>query len=348
VTLPARKYNDTTADAYFQQLLARASRLPGAQSAAAVSYLPITGSDNGWSIMIDGRVLKTIAESPSARPENVTPDYFRAMSIRLIRGRLFNDQDRMGAPLVAVISEGMAKKLWPGVDPIGHTLKMFNDKAPWVTIVGVVADVRARGFQKQIPETMYFPYSQSGQSTYGMPFSMTLVVRATRNPAALTAPLRSIVRELDATVPISAVATMEQVVGDSIAGRRFATTLLAGFAALALALAGLGIYGVISYGVSQRTYEIGVRMAMGASPTSIMQLVMGEGGRMTGLGLVLGLMGGVAVDRLLRTMLVGVTATDLPTFLGVSAMLALVAAGACLLPARRATAVSPTEALRNS
>lgn len=348
VTLPGRKYNDTTADAYFQQLLARASRLPGATSAAAVSYLPITGSDNGWSIMIDGRVLKTIAESPSARPENVTPDYFRAMSIRLIRGRVFNDHDRMGAPLVAVISEGMAKKLWPGVDPIGHTLKMFNDKAPWVTIVGVVADVRARGFQKQIPETMYFPYSQSGQSAYSMPFSMTLVVRATRNPAALTAPLRSIVRELDATVPISAIATMEQVVGDSIAGRRFATTLLAGFAVLALALAGLGIYGVISYGVSQRTYEFGVRMAMGASPTSIMQLVMGEGGRMTALGLVLGLMGGVAVDRLLRTMLVGVTATDLPTFLGVSAMLALVAAGACLLPARRATAVSPTEALRNS
>jgi putative ABC transport system permease protein len=348
VTLPARKYNDTTADAYFQQLLARASRLPGAKSVAAVSYLPISGGDNGWSIMIDGRVLKTIAESPSARPENVTPDYFRAMSIRLVRGRVFTERDRMGAPLVAVISDGMAKKLWPGVDPIGHTLKMFNAEAPWVTIVGVVADVRARGFQKEIPETMYFPYSQSGQSSYGVPFSMTLVVRATGNPTALTPPLRSIVREMNPTVPISAIATMEQVVGDSIAGRRFATTLLAGFAALALALAGIGIYGVISYGVSQRTYEIGVRIAMGASPTSIMQLVMGEGGRMTAVGLALGLIGAIVVDRLLRTMLVGVTATDLPTLLGVSAMLALVAACACLLPARRATAVSPVEALRNS
>jgi predicted lysophospholipase L1 biosynthesis ABC-type transport system permease subunit len=254
----------------------------------------------------------------------------------------------MGAPLVAVISDGMAKKLWPGVDPIGHTLKMFNAEAPWVTIVGVVADVRARGFQKEIPETMYFPYSQSGQSSYGVPFSMTLVVRATGNPTALTPPLRSIVREMNPTVPISAIATMEQVVGDSIAGRRFATTLLAGFAALALALAGIGIYGVISYGVSQRTYEIGVRIAMGASPTSIMQLVMGEGGRMTAVGLALGLIGAIVVDRLLRTMLVGVTATDLPTLLGVSAMLALVAACACLLPARRATAVSPVEALRNS
>jgi len=348
VTLPPRKYNDTTADAYFQQLVARASRLPGAQTAAAVSYLPISGSDNGWSIMIDGRVVKTIAESPAARPENVTPDYFRAMSIKLVRGRLFTEQDRMGAPLVAVISEGMAKKLWPGIDPIGRTLKMFNDKAPWVTIVGIVADVRARGFQKDIPETMYFPYGQSGQSTYGLPFSMTIIVRASGNPVGLIAPLRNIIREIDATVPISKVATMDQIVGSSISDRRFATTLLAGFAALALALAGIGIYGVISYGVSQRTYEIGVRMAMGATPASIMRLVMREGGRMTVVGLVLGLIGAVAIDRLLRTMLVGVSATDIPTLLGVSGVLAAVAAGACLLPARRATGVSPTEALRNN
>jgi predicted permease len=246
VTLPGRKYNDTTADAYFQQLLSRASKLPGAKTAAAVSYLPISGSDNGWSIMIDGRVLKTIAESPSARPENVTPEYFRAMSIRVVRGRAFDDQDRMSAPLVAVISEGMARKLWPGVDPIGHTLKMFTETAPWVTIVGVVADVRARGFQKQVPETMYFPYSQSGQSAYGLPYSMTLVVRATGDASALTGSLRSVLRALDPTVPISAVATMDQVVGGSIASRRFATTLLAGFAMLALGLAGIGIYGVIA------------------------------------------------------------------------------------------------------
>jgi putative ABC transport system permease protein len=348
VTLPPGKYNDTTADAYLQQLLARASRLPRARAAAAVSYLPISGSDNGWSIMIDGRVLKTIAESPSARPENVTPDYFRAMSIRVIRGRGFTEQDRMGAPLVAVISDGMAKKLWPGVDPIGHTLKMFSEEKPWVTIVGVVADVRARGFQNTIPETMYFPYSQSGQSSYGLPYSMTLVVRATGKATELTAPLRNVVRELDSTVPISSIASMDQIVGDSIASRRFATTLLAGFAALALALAGIGIYGVISYGVSQRTYEIGVRMAMGASPGSIMRLVMSEAGRMTVIGLALGLVGAVLVDRLMRTMLVGVSATDAPTLLAVSAVLAAVAATACLLPARRATAVSPTEALRNN
>jgi putative ABC transport system permease protein len=330
-------------------LLARASRLPRARAAAAVSYLPISGSDNGWSIMIDRRVLKTIAESPSARPENVTPDYFRAMSIRVLRGRGFTEQDRMGAPLVAVISEGMAKKLWPGVDPIGHTLKMFGggDKS-WATIVGVVADVRARGFQKTIPETMYFPYSQSGQSSYGVPYTMTLVVRSTGNAAELTTPLRNVVRELDPTVPISAIASMDQVVGDSIASRRFATTLLAGFAVLALALAGIGIYGVISYGVSQRTYEIGVRMAMGASPGSIMRLVMSEGGRMTVIGLVLGLIGAVMVDRFMRTMLVGVSATDAATLLAASAVLAAVAATACLLPARRATAVSPTEALRNN
>lgn len=348
ITLPLLKYNDTTADAYYRQALERIRVLPGVKSAAGVGYLPISGSDNGWSIMLDGRVLKTIAEAPAAKPVQVTPDFFATMGTKLLHGRVFTAQDRMGAPPVAVVSEGMAKKLWPGVDPIGHTLKMFNDKAPWVTIVGVVEDVRSRGIQASIPETMYFPYSQSGATAYYQPYTVTLVVRAIGNPAALATPVRAVARSLDATVAISQVLTMEQVVGDSIASRRFATVLLAGFAALALALAGIGIYGVISYGVSQRTYEIGVRMAMGATPAAIMRLVMREGGRMTALGFLIGVVGSVLVDRLLVAMLVGVSATDALTFAVLTAVLGAVAACACLLPARRATAVSPTEALRNN
>lgn len=348
LTLPPTGYDDTTTDAFFRQAIARVRALPGVKSAAAIGYLPITGAENGWSIMVDGKVVKTIAESPSAKPNQVTPGLFQVMGTKLLRGRYFTDQDRMGAPPVAIISEGMAKKLYPGVDPIGHTLKMFNDRSPWVTIVGVVEDVRSRGYQNDIPPTMYFPYSQSATSAYYMPRSVTIVARTARNPTLVIPSMRGVVRSLDPRVAVSDVATMEQVVGGSISSRRFATTLLAGFAVLALTLAGIGIYGVISYGVSQRTYEIGVRMAMGASSASITRLVMSEGGRMTVVGLVIGLVGAIGVDRLLQTMLVGVGTADGPTLAGVTILLAVVAACACALPARRATAVSPTEALRNN
>lgn len=348
VTLPSKKYNDTTAVAFFDDAIEKTRRLPGVASAAAVSYLPIDGSDNGWSIMLDGVVLKTIADAPYARPEHVTPSYFETMGIRVRRGRAFTDQDRDGAPYVAVISEGMARKMWPGVDPIGHTLKMFGDKAPWVTIVGVAADVRARGYQGDVPPTMYFPYAQSAKSAYIAPLSMTIVARVDGDPNAFALPMRRVVRDLDKVAAVSNVASMDDIVGDSIASRRFTTALLGAFAALALVLAGIGIYGVISYGVSQRRYEIGVRMAMGASPGSIVRLVAGEGGRMTAVGLIVGLAGAAAVQRLLASLLVGVTPTDAPTFVIVILLLGAVAALACAVPARRATAVSPTEALRNN
>jgi len=241
----------------------------------------------------------------------------------------------------------MAKKLWPGVDPIGHTLKMFDPKAPWVTIVGVVGDVHARGFQEDVPPAMYFPYSQSATSAYYQPSSMTLVVRTIGDPAQMAPAVRGIVRALDAQVPISRVATMADVIARSIASRRFTTLLLGSFAAVALALAGIGIYGVIAYGVSQRTYEIGVRLALGASTASVIRLVMAEGVGMTVAGAALGLAGALVIDRLLRSLLVGVTIADPTTLVVVVGVLAAVAACAFALPARRATAVSPTEALRN-
>jgi predicted permease len=348
VTMPRPRYNDTTSDAFIRQTLARIRQVPGVEAASAVSYLPISGSDNAWSILIDGHVLTRISDAPFAKPENVTPDYFRAMSIRLLRGRTFTEQDRMGAPPVAIISDGMAKKWWPNVDPIGHQIRMFGSEATWATIVGVVADVRARGFQQDIPETMYFPYSQSGQTSYGVPSAMTLVVKAARDPSTLAPAVRRIVHDADRTIPISAVTTMDRVVFDSIASRRFATVLLLGFALLALTLAGIGIYGVMSYGVSQRRGEIGIRVAMGASPGSIARLVASEAGRVTVIGLALGLAGSWLVGRLIQAMLVGVGRTDPATMAGVLVALATVAACASLIPTRRATAVSPTEALRSS
>jgi len=347
LTIPPRRYNDTTADEFFRQVLERVRHLPGVQSAALDGALPISGDESGWSIMLDGRVVKNISEAPYAKPEQVTPGYFQTFGIPLVSGRAFTEADRRGAPPVAVINRAMAKKLWPGVDPIGHTLKMFNPSSPWVTIVGVVGDVRARGFQQDAPETMYFPYSQSGSSAYFQPGSMTLVVKTAGDAASMTPAVRGVVRGIDAQVPVSRVATMEEVVTRSIASRRFTTILLGGFATIALALAGIGIYGVIAYGVSQRTFEIGVRVALGASAASVVQLVMAEGVRMTLAGLTVGLIGALAIDRLLRGLLVGVTTTDPTTFAVVVGVLLAVAACACALPARRATAVSPTEALRN-
>jgi putative ABC transport system permease protein len=348
ITMPRPRYNDTTSDELIRQVIGRIERVPGVEAASAVSSLPISGGDNEWSIVIDGHVVTRIADAPFAHPENVTPDYFRAMSIRLLRGRAFTDQDRMGAAPVAIVSDGMAKKLWPGVDPIGHQLRMFGSDATWATIVGVVADVRALGFQQDIPKTMYFPYAQSGQTSYAVPSSMTLVVKTAGDPAAAAPAVRRIVREADRTIPVSAVSAMDRIVGDSIASRRFATALLLGFALLALLLAGIGIYGVMSYGVSQRRGEIGIRVAMGASPASIARLVVGEAGRVTAIGLVLGLGGALAVGRLIQAMLVGVGRTDPATMAGVVAALSVVAACACLIPTRRATAVSPTEALRDA
>jgi len=346
VTLPQRKYSDTTADAFFRQLIDRARHLPGVQTAAAVSALPITGDDSFWSIMIDGHVVKTIAEAPGAKPQFATPGFFAAMGVKITRGREFTDQDRLGAPPVGVVSEGMAKKLWPGVNPIGHTFKMFNETSPWITIVGVAADVGSRGFQQDIPPTMYIPYAQAGTSSYGMQRTLTLLVRTAGNPAAMTQTVRTLIRNADPSAAISKVAAMDEVLGDSIASRRFTTVLLGGFAAIALALAGIGIYGVISYGVSQRTYEIGVRMAVGASAAAVLRLVMREGADLTLIGLALGLAGALIVDRLLQSLLVGVSPGDVVTLGLVSAVLAVVAGVACAVPARRATRVSPTEALR--
>jgi putative ABC transport system permease protein len=347
LTLPPRAYTDTTADQLYRDIVERVGRLPGVRSAALDGAIPIAGSDNSWSIMIDGRVVKTIAEAPAAKPDQVTTDYFKTLSIKLVRGRVFNATDRMGAAPVAVVNETMAKQLWPGVDPVGHTLKMFNPSSPWVTIVGLVGDVRARGFQGDVPPTVYFPYSQSGTSAYSMPATMTLLIKATGDPSALVPSIRAVIRAAEPRMPIEQVLTMDQIVGRSIASRTFTTILLAAFSAIALLLAGLGIYGVIAYGVSQRTFEIGVRLALGASQRSVLGLIVREGLRLSAVGLVVGLAGGLAVMRLLRTLLVGVTALDIPTLICVSIVLAAVAACASLLPARRATVVSPTEALRN-
>ncbi|MEP6691798.1 MAG: ABC transporter permease [Gemmatimonadaceae bacterium] len=347
LSLPPKAYEtDERIVAFYQQLTERVRAIPGVRAAAVAGQLPMAGGLSMWSIFLDGRVVKVISEAPSAAPQQVTADYFQAMRIPVVRGRAFTDADRDGAPFVTVVNETMAKQFWPGQDAIGHTLKMFNDKSPWATIVGVVKDVRSGGIQEDVPPTMYFPHAQAGKSAYYAPRGMTIAVRTTGEPSSVVPAVRAAVRALDASVPVSLVRPMDEIVSASIASRRFSTALLATFAALALVLAGIGIYGVIAYGVSQRTYEIGLRMALGAQRRSVMALVMTQGMRMAMLGLALGIAGALAVTRALGSLLVGVTAVDVPTLGAVSVALAVVAALACLLPARRATNVSPTEALR--
>jgi predicted lysophospholipase L1 biosynthesis ABC-type transport system permease subunit len=207
--------------------------------------------------------------------------------------------------------------------------------------------VRGRGYLRDIPETMYVPYSQSAGSAYFLPRTATLIVRAVGDPLRLARAVRAAVRTEDPRIPVSAPSTMDAVVGHSIASRVFTTLLLAGFAALALGLAGIGIYGVIAYGVSQRTQEIGIRMALGASAGSVLEIMLREGAQLVGIGMGLGLFGAALVDRLLRSLLVGVAPADMPTLGGVCILLAGVAACASILPAWRASTVSPTEALRS-
>jgi putative ABC transport system permease protein len=268
------------------------------------------------------------------------------MGIPVLRGREFTAEDRADAPLVALVNETAVKKLWPNKNPIGGTIRMHNPTAPWATVIGVVKDVRSSGYQEDVPPTMYFPHAQAGQSAYYTPAAMNLVIKADGDPAALAGPVRQIVHRLNALTPVSQVQTMEAVVAASVASRRFSTELLAGFAALALLLAGIGIYGVIAYDVSQRTYEIGLRMALGAQSGQVAGMMLGRGVRMVALGLLLGVAGSLAVTGVLKSLLVDVSRLDPVTIGGVVVVLAVVAAGAAYLPARRASAVDPMVALR--
>jgi predicted lysophospholipase L1 biosynthesis ABC-type transport system permease subunit len=231
---------------------------------------------------------------------------------------------------------------------VGGTVKMLNATAPWATVVGVVRDERAAGLLAPAEPTMYFPQSQAGRSAHYVPSRMWLVVRMSGDPASLAPRLRAIVRAAEPLAAIARLETMEQVVSASVAARRFATALIAGFAGVALVLAGIGIFGVISYSVSQRRFEIGLRQALGATPGAVVRQVLGEGIRTAALGAVVGLAAALGATRLLSAMFVGVTATDPVTLASVTALLVLVALAASWLPARRASAVDPLGAIRNA
>jgi putative ABC transport system permease protein len=310
--------------------------------AAAVSALPLNGG--GFYL---GRVfLREGSAEPPAGPDYgaswnvVTPDYFNALDIGLVKGRLFTDNDNAQNPPVIIISETFAQRMFPNEDPLGKRIRSWRDENKLREIVGVVRDVRYRGLDAGPSSLVYIPHRQDAWG------SLTMVVRTAGEPAAMTNAVRQAFRTIDRESPISNVQTLQSVWEDSTARQRFGTWLLGLFAALALCLAGIGIYSVMNYTVVQRTHEIGVRMALGAQTRDVLKFVVTQGMKPALLGIVIGLGASFGLTRLMKSLLFGVNATDPLTFTVIALLLMLVAILACWLPARRATKVDPMVALR--
>jgi putative ABC transport system permease protein len=342
VGLPRTKYTGPQQAAFFQQVIERLKSLPGVQSAGAVYPLPLSGAEEGMGFGIAGRAALAPGEVYSAGPRWVSPDYFNVMGISLLRGRELTERDGSDSPRVVVINEAMAARYFPDEEPIGRRVAFDQvNKAPnWREIVGVVGDVKHLALDSDPKPEMYFPFTQFPS------FFMTLVVRTSGDPLNLVAAARSEVLAVKNDQPISNVHTMEELLSNSVAQRRFNMLLLSIFAGVALLLAAVGIYGVMSYSVAQRTHELGVRMALGAQTSHVLALVVKQGMTLALAGVGIGLAAAFALTRILASLLYGVSATDPLTFSVIALLLASVALLACYLPARRATKVDPMIALR--
>jgi putative ABC transport system permease protein len=348
MTLPESEYSDAPRKiAFYRQLFERIRSLPGVESAGMINNLPMGGVDINGAFGIAGRPLE---QSGYASFRVASPDYFRAMNIPLIRGRLFTEADHESAEPVAIISQRVAETVFRTEDPIGQRVLSTNDATSrgdfnqpdrWPRIVGIVGDVKHFGLESRDSADLYVCYMQRPRRISGM----TVVVRARDEATTLAASLRQEVKAIDKNLPVS-VAAMDQVFARTTATRRFNAILVGVFAALALVLSMIGLYGVMSYAVSQSTREIGIRLALGAQTGDILKLVIGNGMILSVIGVVIGLIGAFALTRLMVGLLYGVTATDALTFVVVSLLLVIVALMACYIPARRAMKVDPMVALR--
>ena len=327
--------------AAFQQLIARMKTVPGVRDVSVVSNVPLTDFDVEVSFQIEGRPPYKPGEEAVADYTTAGSDYFRTMDIALLRGRVFTDSDTSNSPQVMVVSNAFTKVYFPNEDPIGRRIVLDGDDKTPREIVGVVDDVRRNGLDAAVQPEMYFSHVQRPERR------MNLVIRSTTEDASqLTPAARAEVKAFDPRQIIWRTQTLEQLLSTSVAPRKFNMLLLGIFAGVALVLAAVGLYGVMSYSVSWRTQEIGIRMALGANRTDVLRMVVRQGMMMTLIGLALGLIGVIALSRVMAGMLYGVSPTDPFTFTGVSIVLLVVALLACLIPARRATRVDPIVALR--
>lgn len=340
VSLPALKYGGREQRVgFYDRLLERLRATPGVVSAAATTQPPLSTGTWTAEIIPEGREAEAGAARLNAEARAATPHYFRTMGIPLLEGRDFDEQDRADRPLALIVSQTFARRYWPGESPLGKRFRPGANSQPG-TVVGVVGDVRNSNMHEEPPPTFYFPYSYIGMA------GLVVVVRTDSEPGGLAATLRSQVREIDSEQPVYNVRTMKEVMSSATAQPRFQTVLLSLFSGAALLLAAVGIYSVTAYLVRQRRHELGIRMALGASPRHILRFVIGQGMRHVLVGVVLGLAASFALMRLIKSLFFDVSATDPLTFIMVTLLLVGVALVACYLPARHATRVNPAIALR--
>jgi predicted permease len=338
---------------FYRELVDRLSHHPAVQAAAVARALPMTGRLEiaVWSFILEGRAASPPLPTDyhPADWQVVTPGYIGAMRIPVREGRDFTEADRVGAPGTVIVNRTLARQVWPGEDPVGQRVLLGGGgmDSVWRTVVGVVGDVRHRGLSEAARPEMYLPYAQFPAGTGNPPAAMYVAMRAAGDPEALSAQLRATVAALDADTPVAETQTMEAALGAWAAERRLIILLVTGFAAIALVLSAVGIYGVMAHLVSQREREIGIRMALGAVPEQILRLVLSQSALVVGGGILAGTLGALAVTRLLAGLLFHIQPTDPLTFAGTALALAAVAVGATLLPALRAVRTDPAHALRS-
>ena len=341
VSLPGTRYpRPDQRDRFFAELLDRVRALPGVASAAAVTPLPLGGDDIATRFIVEGRPEPPPGRRPRAEYRAVTAGYFETMRIPLKKGRTFHHADRRGAPPVAVLNETLASQVFPGQEPIGQRLRIgigTDESDPCTFVVG---DVRQFGRQVLAPPEIYVPHPQQSWSW------MSLVVRGSIDPVSLAGGLRREVTALDPEQAVYNVRPLPELLSDALAARRFVMALLGGFALLGLLLAAVGVYGVLAESVERRRGEIGVRLAVGADPGDVLRMMLGEAARLTATGVTVGLMAALALTRVMKGLVFGMSATDPATFVTVAGVLAMVALLASYLPARRAARFDPATVLR--
>ncbi len=346
VSLSGASYAEPDAIAAFQQRAIENIRsLPGVEHAGTTTMLPLGGNFNISDFFIEGRAIPRSGEEMMACQSVASPDYFRALGISLLNGREFTERDNASSTQVAIINHGLASQYFPGEDPVGKRIAIEEvedvEDPKWITIVGVVADVKLFSLDSETQPEIFLPYLQAPQP------DLTIVARTSSDPSGLSAAMRSQILLIDKDQPVFAMQTMEQLLAESVSREKFNMTLLAVFAAVALVLAAVGVYGVMSYSVAERRHEIGIRMALGATSANVLGMIVRRGMLVTLAGVALGLGAAFALTRLMETMLYGVSATDATVFILLPVILAAIALAACLIPALRATRIDPIIALRH-
>jgi putative ABC transport system permease protein len=347
LSLPPARYPGQKVGVFYDQLLQRVAVLPGVQEAGVCRFLPMSGTDNGLNFQIEGQPHLRDADQPRAYFRTASGGYFAALGIPLIHGRIFDGRDNQQTPKVAIVNEIAARRYWPGQDPVGKRILSGLDENQWSTIIGVVGDVRHIGLDAGTDPEMYYHYLQIPPEAMNLAEGTSaLVIRTSADPAGMTSSVRTEVRALDPGLPVFHVQTMQDLLYGSVAQPRFRTFLISMFAGLALVLAALGLYGVVAYSVSQRTTELGIRMALGAQPGSILKLVVFRATGLAAIGLGIGIAATVAGGRVLSRFLFGVSTSDPITLAITCLIILLVAVTASLVPALRAAKVDPAIALR--